>query len=349
MGMAQERPRQAAWLSTVVVPALAGLAASAVLLVDYVRGVGVFCDDTGGCGRVRQTAFASIGHVPMPVFGVAGFLVLGALALGRGIWARGVQLAIAATGAALALVLLYVQAFVVGAWCKFCVVADLSMIAIAVAAALRFYKVKWDVSRVTEGVLTGLALLLAPLVPFVYGMTREDPTPPEIASELAKTPAAQVTVIDFVDFECPFCRLTNADLAPLLAERQGKLRVVRKQVPLTRIHPHALDAARAACCGEAMGKGSEMADALFSAPEEELTTDGCEKIARELGLSVDAFRDCLKSPETDARIRADTALFRATGGHGLPTIWVGRTKLEGAQPKEALQHALDDALARAGS
>jgi uncharacterized membrane protein/protein-disulfide isomerase len=349
MGMAHERPRHAAWLATVFVPCVAGLAASAVLLVDYVRGVGVFCDDDGGCGKVRQTVFASVGGIPTPAFGVVAFLVIGALALARGPLARAAQVGVSITGAAVALVLLYIQAFVIGAWCKFCIVADVSMVAAASAAAVRFWQVKWDPWGMTERFVGAVLLFMAPGLPFAYGMTRQDPTPAEISAELAKTPRGQVTVIDFVDFECPFCRLTNEDFAPLLAEKKDRLRVVRKQVPLTRIHPHALDAARAACCGEAMGKGGEMADALFSTPAEELTPGGCKKIAQSLGLPVDAFRDCVKSADTDAHIRADTALFRATGGHGLPTIWIGRTKLEGAQPRDTLEHTLDDAVAHAGS
>src|SRR6185295_5203511 len=98
--------------------------------------------------------------------------------------------------------------------------------------------------------------------------------PPVIALEMKGTGRGKVTVVDFVDFECPFCRLTHAELAPAIEARRAKIRVARKHVPL-RMHRHALDAAKAGCCGETLGKGDAMADALFSAPTEALTPEGC--------------------------------------------------------------------------
>ena len=122
----------------------------------------------------------------------------------------------------------------------------------------------------------GRMLVAAALLPIVVGWRLAGRPPPAIRAEMARTPPGQVTVVDFVDFECPFCRMTNAALQPLLDAHQDRLRVVRRQVPL-RMHPHALDAARAACCGERLGRGDAMASALFSAPVESLTREGCEK------------------------------------------------------------------------
>jgi predicted DsbA family dithiol-disulfide isomerase len=110
------------------------------------------------------------------------------------------------------------------------------------------------------------------------------------------------------------------------------------------LHEHALDAARAACCGDQLGKGDAMAEALFSAPVEELTPDGCAKLAVSLGLDENAFRSCTQDPATDARIQADSAEFRAAEGHGLPTLWVGQRKIEGAQPAEVFERAIRSAI-----
>src|SRR5215471_12266119 len=90
--------------------------------------------------------------------------------------------------------------------------------------------------------------------------------PPPIAAEMQKTPRGQATVVEYVDFECPFCRRLDDVLAPVLAKYPGRVRVVRKHVPLTKIHPHAEAAARASVCAEAQGQGDAMADALFRAP-----------------------------------------------------------------------------------
>jgi predicted DsbA family dithiol-disulfide isomerase len=154
-----------------------------------------------------------------------------------------------------------------------------------------------------------------------------------------------VTVVDFVDFECPFCRMTHAELEPLLEEHRAQIHLVRRQVPL-HMHPHAMDAARAACCGEVLGKGEAMANALFTTPVDDLTPEGCEKIAKDLGLPLDHFRSCVTDPATDQRIEADRGTFQAAGGFALPTIWINAQQLVGAQTREALESSLDAALAR---
>jgi predicted DsbA family dithiol-disulfide isomerase len=123
--------------------------------------------------------------------------------------------------------------------------------------------------------------------------------------------------------------------------------VVRKNVPLKQ-HPHALDAARAACCGEQMGKGEAMADALFSAPVDELTPEGCAKLAASLGLDENAFKRCTSDPATDARIHADQATFKAAQGHALPTLWIDEEKIEGMPQDDTLEKTLERAIARRG-
>ncbi len=142
----------------------------------------------------------------------------------------------------------------------------------------------------------------------------------------------------------PLCRDTHAELTPVLARHRDKIRVVRKHVPLTRIHPHAMEAARAACCGEAMGKGDEVAERLMQTPADELTTDGCAKLAAEAGLDPARFQDCMKQSSTEERIKADSDAFRASGGHGLPTIWIDREKLEGGQDEATLEAAVSRAI-----
>jgi len=91
-----------------------------------------------------------------------------------------------------------------------------------------------------------------------------------------------------------------------------------------------------------------MAEALFHAPVDELTPEGCENIAQRLRLPVVAFRACVSDPSTDARIEADRAEFKAAGGFALPTLWIGNQPLVGAQPVETLTQALSQAIARVG-
>jgi|HubBroStandDraft_2_1064218.scaffolds.fasta_scaffold07915_7 uncharacterized membrane protein/predicted DsbA family dithiol-disulfide isomerase len=332
-------------LAASLVPVLVALTTSAILAVDYLRDEPVFCAE-GGCAAVRHSAVAGALGVPLPLVGLAGFLGIGVAALVPGRRARWVQLVLSGAGAIAGLSLLFAQ-WRLGAFCVFCCVTDISALVAAAAAAWRLgLPAEAPLPRpvTVAGALTLVGFVAGPLFVGAHREPRYD-TPASILAEIGRTPPGKVTVVDFVDFECPFCRMTHALFAPLLAAHRERIRCVRRQVPL-HSHPHAQDAARAACCGETLGKGNEMADALFSAPVEELTPQGCEKIAESLGLPPDTYRACVADPKTDDRIEADRAEFKAAGGYALPTIWIDQRRLVGAQPQEALSGALDAALAR---
>jgi uncharacterized membrane protein/predicted DsbA family dithiol-disulfide isomerase len=333
-------------LAASLVPAIAGVVASAALLVDYLRPAPVFCSEGGGCDALRHTVIAAPLGIPLPLFGLTGFIALAGAALVPGRRARVTQLALAAVAGLVGAALLTAQ-LLLGKLCPYCCVADASGVVSAVVALWRLRGVP-DVAPGWPATVVGAgAVLAAAFVPLFAGF-RMSTTPRVIRDEMAATPAGGVTVVDFVDFECPFCRLTHTELAPLLERHKDRLRVIRRQVPLS-MHPHARDAARAACCGEQLGQGDSMANALFSAPVDELTPDGCERIAQSLGVPLGAYRACVANPATDARIEGDRAEFKAAGGFALPTLWIGDEQVVGAQPGEALEGAIERALARAGS
>lgn len=189
-------------------------------------------------------------------------------------------------------------------------------------------------------------------------------TPLAIRDEMATTARVQpgaTTVVFFTDFQCPFCRRTHANLQPLLTARHQKaaegapdIRLVIKHVPLAR-HPDARTAARAAVCfeslvardatSEARGRTSllfeEYVHALMTAPD--LSEAACERVAEEHGASRDAMQRCLAEATPDTRIENDLALFDAVHGDGVPLFFVGGTRLEGAQSREGLEAALENA------
>jgi uncharacterized membrane protein/protein-disulfide isomerase len=343
---AADRSR-AAWLAAVsLVLALAGIVASSMLVVDYLRPAPVFCSEGGGCEALKHTPFAMPLGIPLPLLGLAGFAALGAWALVPGKRARVVQLVLAVGAGAVGLSLLVMQVLY-GHFCPYCCVADTSGL---LSLGIAWLRVRSDdEGRVGLGWISGGAasMVAAAAVPLGLGF-HADTTPQAIHDEIAKAPAGQVTMVDFVDFECPFCRMTHAELEPVLESHRDKIHLVRRQVPLT-MHPHARDAARAACCSEKLGKGDEMANALFTAEVDDLTPAGCEKLAEKLGLPLDAFRACVQSPATDAAIDADKSEFKAAGGYALPTIWVDETPMIGARPQEDIAKIVDAALAKRGS
>ena len=115
------------------------------------------------------------------------------------------------------------------------------------------------------------------------------------------TQPGKINVVEFADYECPFCRLLHDRLKAIIKDYPGKVNFVRLNMPL-QSHPSARHAARAGLCAEAQGKGDAMADRLFSA--EDLSPAANRRAAAELGLDVAEFERCVASPDTDKKIDA---------------------------------------------
>jgi predicted DsbA family dithiol-disulfide isomerase len=189
------------------------------------------------------------------------------------------------------------------------------------------------------------ALLAALVVSVLFACGGELPV--VIRDEMTKTSqtkAGAATVVFFTDFQCPFCRRTHAALAPVVEARRDRVRVVVRHVPLHR-HPDARTAARAAVCVERITNAltDDYVHALFEA--QDLSEAACEELAVERGVDRDRFQRCLADATTDARIEQDLAMFDAVKGDGVPLVYVGRTRLEGAQSRGTLEAAIDDAIA----
>jgi uncharacterized membrane protein/protein-disulfide isomerase len=342
----RERQMQRRVFAAIVVLTAVGLAASAALLVDYLRPIPLFCSESGGCGQLRRSVYSHVLGLPTPAIGLAGYFVLSALTLARGHVARFLHLVAATFGALFAGYFLFIQ-FYLSTFCAYCLTVDLSTI---VLLSLVLLRVRTEADSPGTRPSLGVAGVLAfvTVVPFLSNALIKPPIPPVIAAEMAKTPRGQVTIVDFIDFECPYCRHTAADFQPTLDQYRGRFRLVRKQMPLVRMHPHAETAARAAVCAETLGKGDEMAAALISAPVEELTDEGCSKIAVGIGLDPAAFRACLASPATQQKLQSDEAAFKGAHGHGLPLIWINDQMIEGQVGPDKLREAMEKALGEVG-
>jgi protein-disulfide isomerase len=169
--------------------------------------------------------------------------------------------------------------------------------------------------------------------------------PPPIAEAMRGTPAGQVTVVEFVDFECIFCRRAHASISAVVARHLDGIRLVRKQVPLTRRHPHALAAARASLCADGLGKGDAMADALFRAAPAALTPEGIEVLAADVGMDAAALHTCVAASETTVRLAQDRADFDEIEGDGVPIVYVGTERLDGVPDEATFEAAVVRGLA----
>ena len=241
-----------------------GLGASIASLVDYLGPAPTFCAE-GGCATVRASAWSHPLGIPMPVLGIAFFATALVLAFVAAPRARKL---LAVSGAAWAVLLIGLQAFSIGAWCKLCLVADPAAIlhAACVLAGAELVHVR----RRAIAVVPALGAVVGALALW----TRTPPAPalpPGTPAFVQRAQASDaLTIVEVVDFECPFCREMQRRLASAIARAHVPVRIVRKMMPLPR-HPHALQAALAWCCAEAQGKGDAMAEALFAAPPEALT------------------------------------------------------------------------------
>ena len=137
---------------------------------------------------------------------------------------------------------------------------------------------------------------------------------------------APVVIVEFADFECPFCQKMAPELDTLWDKRKDKVRFVYKFMPLT-MHPHGEDAARAAIAAQLQGKFWEMHHQLF-ANGEHLEQQDLEGYAKAVGLDVDKFRADMHSKTVDDRLAADRKLADDLGVKGTPTIYVDGREVE---------------------
>ena len=156
---------------------------------------------------------------------------------------------------------------------------------------------------------------------------------------------APVTVVEYGDFECPYCGQAEPTVRELLAER-GDVRYVWRHLPLRDVHPRAEIAARASEAAAVQGAFWPLHDRLLDHQDELRPTD-LERHAAELGLDVDRFRDDLHSPLLAERVAADLDSADRSGVSGTPTFFVNGRRHYGAYDIDALSKDVTIAHARA--
>jgi protein-disulfide isomerase len=160
------------------------------------------------------------------------------------------------------------------------------------------------------------------------------------------THGARVTIIEFGDFQCPYCAALEPVLKSVLERYPRNVRLVFRNMPLTNIHPQALAAARAAVCADRQSRYWEMHDALFS--QQSHLSDGFEvTTAASLNLDAAAFSACIAAPGTSAAVSADVAAAEAHGVDGTPALFVNGRFVSGAVSFTRLAELVDDELRRA--
>jgi Na+/H+ antiporter NhaA len=157
---------------------------------------------------------------------------------------------------------------------------------------------------------------------------------------------APVTLVEYGDFECPYCGQAESAIRELLAAHGDDVRYVWRHLPLNDVHPTAQMAAEASEAAAAQGRFWDMYDTLLS-HQSELGVRDLVRHAGELGLDVDRFRDELRRREYAARISEDVASADESGVSGTPTFFINGRRHYGVYDLDALTSAVGAAKTRA--
>ena len=173
-------------------------------------------------------------------------------------------------------------------------------------------------------------------------------------------PDAPITIVEFSDFQCPFCARFHTQTLPLILEEyieQGKVKLVFRDFPIQSIHPNALPAAVAAECANDQNKFREMHDMLFEKQTDWNKLETVDALsmfsqyASGMQLDEELFDSCLTSGKHISEIKKDLDDGRDYGVSGTPGFFVGNdqigfVELKGAQPFESFKKIIDAQLDR---
>lgn len=158
---------------------------------------------------------------------------------------------------------------------------------------------------------------------------------------------APVMIVEFSDYQCPYCRRAEPTVKALLAKYGEKVALSYRDFPLTSLHPQAMIAAEASRCAEEQGKFWEYHDQLFIAPS--LDKNALVDVARNLKLDSAQFESCLSSEKYKSEIEADEQAGRNVGVTGTPGFYINGIEVSGARPESDFSNVIDDELSRSGS
>lgn len=156
---------------------------------------------------------------------------------------------------------------------------------------------------------------------------------------------ATVTIVEFSDYQCPFCQRAEPVVKEVMARYPEQVRVVYRHLPLDSIHPRARVAAEASVCAEAQGRFWDYHALLFT-NRQALSDEDLARYAEELGLDTDAFAACREGTVAKERVDSDVEAARVAGASGTPAFFINGIHLTGAKPVEEFVRIIESELAR---
>ncbi len=156
---------------------------------------------------------------------------------------------------------------------------------------------------------------------------------------------AKVTIVEFSDFQCPFCGRVEPTLNQIMSKYGQDVRLVWRNEPLP-FHPNALPAAEAAMAAGAQGKFWQMHDLLF-ANQRDLNDANYEKWAQQIGLDMKRFKADIAAKKYEEKIKADSNYANSVGAMGTPNFFIDGRQLVGAQPFDSFKSIIEQEIAKA--
>jgi protein-disulfide isomerase len=170
----------------------------------------------------------------------------------------------------------------------------------------------------------------------------------EVSTEGAPSrgaPDAPVTIVEFSEFQCPFCSRAQPTLKQILERYAGKVKLVHRDFPLDSLHPRARPAAEAARCARDQEKFWEYHDLVFkNFPQ--ASADDLKRYASQAGLDVTRFEGCLSAGVHKTAVQDDVDEGTKLGVTGTPAFFINGRLISGAQPLDAFVRVIEDELAR---
>ena len=158
---------------------------------------------------------------------------------------------------------------------------------------------------------------------------------------------AAVTIVEFSDFHCPYCRQVQPILTRLLSDYGDRVKLAYRDFPLDRLHPRARKAAEAARCANEQGKFWEYHDKLYLGGAD-TSPEKLRALAQETGMNVSIFEECFASGKRGSEVDKDVARATDLGVTSTPSFFINGRPLSGAQPYERFVGIINDELAHSG-
>lgn len=332
------------------------------------------------CETVAVSPYSVFAGLPVSVWGILGYLLMGTLGLWacsrkrlHAAWPWGLLLLLTTISVAVSASLAFISATRINSLCLFCMasyVVNLGLLGVTLVGRAHTHRRLVDLVRSDVK-----ALVVRPLIPAVlavlgaatlgalhafipsYWQTPGWAGLPKLASGRddvgnhwigAQTP--RVTIVEFSDYECPHCRAAHKSMRLLAAKHPDQIRLIHRQLPLDvacnptvhrPFHAHACRFAEAAECAALQGRFWEMNDALFSIQDRMKAKDVDPiELAVRLGLNRNDFKRCLESDATAGRVAEDVKAAMARNLRGTPSFVAGDRVYVGRIPEEEVERLL---------